>query len=128
MRMSIVRLVAASLVSALLAGPVLLDACMFTCHGSSDSAADPSEPSCHHVSDDADVRVQAPPTPCGHDHSPTPSTLTAQQRDADGRCDLGFGVWDSPHVQDSTKPVSRIENRIVSDSYSCRGASPPLRV
>jgi hypothetical protein len=131
MRMSIVRLVAASLVSALVAGPVLLDACMFSCHGSNnaETAQSPEggEPSCHHVTAEADLRLEPPPTSCGHDHSPTLSTMT-QQREAAARCDLGFGVCDSPDVQDSMKRESRIANPIVPDTRSCCRAFPPLRV
>lgn len=127
-----VRLVAASLVAALTTGPVILDACMFSCHGSNDSAAgedtERSEPSCHQVSEDADARLEPPPASCGHDHSPTPSTMTAQQRDADGRCDLGFGVWVLPDVQHDAQLEFRIARPSVSDTRSCRGASPPLRV
>ena len=51
---------------AIAAAPVMLDACLFTCH-----AAQPGEsgagPSCHHASGSG-ARFRALPVPCGHDH------------------------------------------------------------
>jgi hypothetical protein len=46
-----VRLIAASLVAALLASPVILDACLFKCHtpASTEADEDSGAPSCHHA-------------------------------------------------------------------------------
>jgi len=71
------RLVVAALMAALVVGPVVLDACAFTCHDASGAAADTSEPTCHHVGQDEDVRLVPPPAACGHDHSPAPSITTS---------------------------------------------------
>ena len=53
--------------AAIAAAPVLLDACLFTCHAPQ-GAASGAVPSCHHASSGA-ARFQALPAPCGHDHS-----------------------------------------------------------
>jgi hypothetical protein len=76
-----VRLIAASLVAALLAGPVLLDACLFTCHASASiqADADSDAPSCHHAADERDARLEPPPASCGHDHTPAPSIASPVQ-------------------------------------------------
>src|SRR4029453_5224924 len=76
-----VRLIAASLVAALLAGPVVLDACLFTCHTSTSTQAheDSGATSCHHATEESDARVEPPPASCGHDHSPAPSIASPVQ-------------------------------------------------
>jgi hypothetical protein len=76
-----VRLIAASLVTALLAGPVVLDACLFTCHTSASTQpdADSDAPSCHHAADNRDARLEPPPASCRHDHTPAPSIASPVQ-------------------------------------------------
>jgi len=122
------RLVAASLLAALVASPVLLDACLFTCHETTDIAASQSEPSCHHDIESADVRLEPPASPCGHDHTPSPSTMTAQARGADGRCDLGFVVWDSFALRHVANPESPAPTVVASIPRTCGRASTPLRI
>ena len=95
------RLVVASVLAALVVSPVVLDACLFMCHESTDTAASRSEPPCHHVDASADVRVKAPATPCGHDHSPMPPTVAERDRGPDGRGDVDIVNGDAlsrPHL------------------------------
>jgi len=84
------RLVVASVLAALVVSPVVLDACLFMCHESTDTATSQSEPPCHHVDASAEIRVTAPAPACGHDHSPMPPTVTERDRGSDGRCDVGI--------------------------------------
>src|SRR6188768_3666997 len=95
------RLVVASLVAALLASPVILDACLFTCHTSTSAQADEDggAPSCHHATEEREVRLERSPASCGHDHSPAPLTMTAKERGADGRVDVACLVVASPSAQ-----------------------------
>ena len=130
MRMSLApRLVVSLLVAALIASPSVLDACMFTCHGSTDTATQGSEPSCHHGGDDMDVRVSAPAASCGHDHSPSPTTMTSRARGLDARSDVGpAGVWNSfehgrDPIRDSLPP-----DPMPLVSRAATGAPIPLRV
>ena len=129
MRMSAApRLVIAALIAGLLGSPLLLDACMFSCHGSIDAATERSEPACHHGGDEAYVRVNAPATPCGHDHTPIPTTMTARERGADGRCDLVFGIWDSLEARHLPNVESLVPNPIAPATRVAAGAPTPLRV
>jgi hypothetical protein len=126
--MTKVRFVAASLVAALAASPVILDACLFTCHASTAADEDRSEPSCHHATEDADLRIEAPATACGHDHSPSPSTMTANDRGADARVDMALSPRDAFVLEDVAQLEARIAHRLVRDTRLCREDSPPLRV
>lgn len=133
---AVLRLVATSLVGALVAGPVVLDACMFTCHGSRDVAqgrTEQSAPSCHHVSEDADVRIEAPAAPCGHDHSPAPSTMTASEQAP--RVSRAI-AWDGSSAVEPSN-ASAIERRfhdsialvrLKSPTSNAAAAMTPLRV
>jgi hypothetical protein len=126
--MTKVRFVAASLVAALAASPVILDACLFTCQALTAADQDRSEPSCHHATEDADLRVEAPATPCGHDHGPSPSTMTTEPRGADARVDVAFVIVDSLVLHDLTRFELRIADAILSDTPSGLGGSLPLRI
>src|SRR5262245_20310868 len=106
MRMSRTRLVAASIVIALAVSPTMLDACQFTCHGSAAADEANNEPSCHHAVDDADLRIQPPAAPCGHDHSPAPTTTTAKLSGADARSNLDAVICELPVQPTLTKTVA----------------------
>ena len=125
-----VRLVAASLVAALLAGPVVLDACLFTCHvsASTQADADSDAPSCHHATDKRDARLEPPPASCGHDHTPAPLTMTAKERGPDARVDAASDIVDSLVTHISASNVFRVANAVVPDTRSGPGRSLPLRV
>jgi hypothetical protein len=72
------RLVVASLVTALLASPVILDACLFRCHTST-QADEGVAPSCHHAAEEIEAQLAPPPGFCGHDHGPAPSIASPVQ-------------------------------------------------
>ena len=121
------RLVAASLVAALAASPVILDACLFTCHGSIATDEDRSEPSCHQVTEDADLRFEPPATACGHDHSQSAS-MTATDRGADARVDMALSPRDAYVLENVAQREAQIAHRFVRDTGLGRTDSPPLRV
>jgi hypothetical protein len=122
------RLAVAALVAALVASPVVLDACLFTCHESTDIAASQSEPSCHHVDASSDTRVEAPASACGHDHSPAPPTMTERDRGLDGRCDVGFADRDSPPSLHLANPDSLAVTVVARIPFAYGRASTPLRI
>jgi hypothetical protein len=126
-----VRLVVASLVGALLASPVILDACLFTCHGSTPTQADDQDsgaPSCHHATEDSDARLEPPPASCGHDHSPAPLTMTAKEQRADARVDVACVIVDSLAIHKSAVTEFRGAAAGVPDPQSGPTRSLPLRV
>jgi len=71
---------------AIAAAPVMLDACLFTCH-----AAQPGEsgagPSCHHASGSG-ARFRALPVPCGHDHGNHGGLVAAPEPSSRGVRDI----------------------------------------
>lgn len=124
MKVSKPRLVAALLVASLMASPVILDACLFTCHGS----AATTEPSCHHVGDDADLRLDAPPAPCGHDHSPTPTTMTAKFSGIDAHHEVLFTIASSASPHDVASPAPVVTNAVGPPLDARSRTSAPLRI
>ena len=125
-----VRLVAASLVAALLASPVILDACLFTCHTPTLARADEQSgaPSCHHSAEESDARFEPPPASCGHDHSPAPSTITAKPTDANAHGDVLLAVLESAAVQDVANRGVFIPRSIGAPLHAPSRASTPLRI
>jgi hypothetical protein len=125
-----VRLVAVSLVAALLASPVILDACLFTCHTSTSTQADEEigAPSCHHVAGESDARFEPPPASCGHDHSPSPLTMTAKERGVDARVDAACVIVDSLAVHDPAPIEFRVADAVVPETRSGPAWSLPLRI
>jgi hypothetical protein len=125
-----VRLVAAPLVAALLAGPVMLDACLFTCHTSPSTQADADSgaPPCHHAAEERDARLEPPPASCGHDHSPAPLTMTAKERGVDARVDAACVIVDSLAIHHPAPVEFRLANSVLPDTRSGPARSFPLRV
>jgi len=125
-----VRLVSASLVAALLAGPVILDACLVTCHTSpsTQAAVGSGAPSCHHAADQPDARLEPPPASCGHDHSPAPLTMTAKERGVDARVDAASDIVDSLAIHSPAPLEFRVANCVVPETRSRPACSLPLRV
>jgi hypothetical protein len=125
-----VRLIAASLVAALLAGPVVLDACLFTCHTSTSTQADEDSgaTSCHQATEESDARVEPPPASCGHDHTPAPLTMTAKERGVDARVDAACVVVDSLATHSPAPIEFRVASAVVPDTRSGPACSLPLRV
>ena len=100
------RLIVAVLMTALVAGPVILDACAFTCHDANDTSADAGEPACHHAGQDEDIRLVPPPAACGHDHSPAPS-ITTSTKALGSDASLPAIVNDaSPAVRDAVRALT----------------------
>ena len=123
-----VRLVVASLVTALLASPVILDACRFTCHASAQADEDSAAPSCHHAAEEIEARLAPPPASCGHDHTPAPLTMTAKERGGDARVDVACVIIDSFAIHNPAPIEFRAFNVFVSDARSGPGRSLPLRL
>jgi hypothetical protein len=63
---------------AIAAAPVMLDACLFTCHAPQTGEAG-AVPSCHHASGSG-ARFRALPVPCGHDHGGLVAALEPSSR------------------------------------------------
>ena len=123
------RFAAASLVLSLIASPMVLDACLVTCHAPIAVDDTSAEPSCHHAADAGDdVRLDAPATACGHDHSSSPLTLTSASRDAGAKTDAALPVADSS----VSAALMRIELRVADASRvaaaRCRTDIPHLRI
>jgi hypothetical protein len=116
-----VRLIAASLVAALLAGPVVLDVCLFTCHASASTQADADSdaPSCHHAADERDARLEPPPASCGHDHSPAPSIATSVKAP-----DAPDAQWSST----SSDPARDVCDLVRLSTLEATCASAPLAI
>ena len=125
-----VRLIAASLVAALLASPVILDACLFKCHtpASTEADEDSGALSCHHAAEESDARLEPPPASCGHDHTPTPLTMTAKERAVDARGDAACLIAEAPAIHRPVPIEFRVVRRVVSDTRSGPARSLPLRV
>lgn len=123
-----VRLVVAALVAALLASPVVLDACLFTCHASTQADEDSGAPSCHHAAEEIEARLAPPPASCGHDHTPAPLTMTAKERGVDGRVDAACVIVDSLVIQNPAPIAFRVASAVVPDTRSGPARSLPLRV
>jgi hypothetical protein len=105
MRMSKLRFAAASLIVSLSASPMVLDACLVTCHASTTVDEAGAEPSCHHATDDGDVRLEAPATACGHDHSPAPSIASPVQSSS-GHASLPAVVNDAASACDVVRALA----------------------
>jgi hypothetical protein len=127
MRMTTLRFAAASLIVSLIASPMVLDACLVTCHASTAVDQASAEPSCHHATDDGDVRLEAPATACGHDHSSSPLTLTSSSRDA-AKADAAVVVADTGVSADLTPLEFRCANASTRVAPRCRTDIQHLRI
>jgi hypothetical protein len=130
MRMSKLRFAAASLIVSLSASPMVLDACLVTCHGSTTVDEASAEPSCHHATatDDGDVRLEAPATACGHDHSSSSLALTSSSRDAGAKSDATVLVAESAVSVATTHLEVRGANASTFVATRCRTDNLHLRI
>lgn len=128
MRMTTLRLAAASLVVSLIASPMVLDACLVTCHSSTAVDEASAEPSCHHATDADDVRLEAPVAACGHDHSSSPLTLTSSSRDAGAKADAAVPVAVSSVSAARMHPEFRVADAARLVAPRCRTDIPHLRI
>src|SRR5262245_66358702 len=128
MRMSTLRFAAASLIVSLIASPMVLDACLVTCHASTTVDEASGEPACHHVTDEGDVRLEAPATACGHDHSSSPLTLTSASRDAVAKSDAAVLVAGSDVAFAPTRLAIRRASAVAFGALRCRTDNLHLRI
>ena len=128
MRMSKLRFAAASLIVSLSASPMVLDACLVTCHGSTTVDEASAEPSCHHATDDGDVRLEAPATACGHDHSSSSLAVTSSSRDAGAKSDAAVLVAESEVSVATTHLEVRGANASTFVATRCRTDNLHLRI
>ncbi len=128
MRMSTLRFAAASLIVSLMASPMVLDACLVTCHASTTVDEASAEPSCHHATDAGDVRLEPPATACGHDHSSSPLTLTPSSHDAGAKSAAAVLVADSDVAVAPTRFAIRGADAVAFVAPRCRTDNLPLRI
>lgn len=126
--MPTLRFAAATLVTSLIASPMVLDACLVTCHASTAVDEVRTEPACHHTNDDGKVRLEAPATVCGHDHRSTPLTLTSSARDAGAKADAAVLVADSTVAVPSARLECGAANASRLAVPRCRTDIPHLRI
>jgi hypothetical protein len=72
------RAVSVVIAIAIAGAPLVLDACLLSCHAPR-AAASGGAPACHH-SHAAGVRLRGVPVPCGHDHSDHASVIAAREQ------------------------------------------------
>jgi hypothetical protein len=126
--MTTLRFAAASLIVSLIASPMVLDACLVTCHTTTTVGEASAEPSCHHATDDGDVRLEAPATACGHDHNSSPLTLTSSSGDAGAKLDAAVLVADSDGAVALTRLAIRGNSAGTSVAPPCRTDNLHLRI
>jgi hypothetical protein len=126
------RLVTALIVVGLVAGPVVLDACLISCHSEDEHRPISGTPACHHASPNPGAHVKAPVNPCPHDHGANPSTLAARDQDTrgsrDAHCDSGLHICVSSAFEGwtSAEPAP-----LILSTATARAGAPaptPLRV
>jgi hypothetical protein len=126
--MPTLRFAAATLVISLIASPMVLDACLVNCHASTTVDKVGAEPACHHTNDNDEVRLEAPATVCGHDHSSSPLTLTSSARDAGAKADAAVLVADSTGAVLSARLECGVANASRLALPRCRTDIPHLRI
>jgi hypothetical protein len=125
------RLLKALLALALVAAPVVRDACLFMCQTPKHASA-AGAPSCHHTGAAGGTHLRAPGAPCEHGSGPHENRITAREesrrgwRDADR--DGGLAIHDAvARAFDSTSqdrpPASNLQSLIPN-----RFREVPLRI
>jgi hypothetical protein len=107
---------------------MVLDACLVTCHASTTVDEASAEPSCHQATDDGDVRLEAPATACGHDHSSSSLALTSSARDAGAKSDAAVLVAESEVSVATTHFEVRGANTSTFVAPRCRTDNLHLRI
>src|SRR5262245_14110605 len=128
MRMTTLRFAAASLIVSLIASPMVLDACLVTCHATTTVDEASAEPSCHHATDAGGVRLEAPATACGHDHNSSPLTLTSSSSDAGAKSDAAVLVAASDVAVAATRLAIRGNSAVTFVAPRCRTDNLHLRI
>ena len=105
---------------AIAAAPVMLDACLFTCHASQTGESG-AVPSCHHASGSG-ARFRALPVPCGHDHGNPGGLVAAPEPSSRGVRDISGQP--APALIDLPSPGS-IARRVEFLDFDGRRLLPP---
>ena len=108
--------IAVVLALAFAGAPLVLDHCATTCEAAHAGSATDTTPTCHHATTPT-ARIAAIPTPCGHDHSSTVTTITA---------DAGQVVQPQKSVMAVTAS-SVAMNLGPTSGFEDAAASPPTR-
>jgi len=124
-----VRLAVVVLICGFAAGPVLLDACLFSCQNLA-GASSAGVPACHHTDAPTGVYLNSPVKPCGHDHHANAATMASQEasrsvRPVHSSVAVTVAAAIAARPQSWSWPVSHAQPRSV---HTNRTLLTPLRV